>query len=170
MNRAFAALACCAVLLVPEALAESAKLSFDGLGPARFGMSRAALEAALGSRLTRDDAADSPERCEQVQRLGGDDSVAYMFVDGLLARIDIDTDQVFTVSGIGLGSTEAAVKAAYGDRVATTPHAYTGPEGKYLTLHSRDGSRGMRFETSGGHVSRYYAGTARAIEYIEGCL
>ena len=35
---------------------------------------------------------------------------------------------------------------------------------------ARDGARGMRFETEDGKVTRFYAGTAEPIEYVEGCL
>lgn len=155
--------------MAPQALAAGDRLTFDGLGPARIGMSRAELASALGDRLSNDDATDDARRCEMVHAESTDGSVSYLLTDGVLARIDIDTDQVLSLSGLGLGSAEAAVIATYAGRVTVTPHAYSGPEGKYLTLHSRDGRRGMRFETSGGQVSRFYAGTARAIEYIEGC-
>ncbi len=160
-----------AALLAPVAPAGAAsdRLSFDGLGPARIGMTRQALEAALGSPLSKDDATDDATSCEMVHPLRRDDSVSYMLRDGRLARIDVDTDRVFSVSGIGLDATYASVMSAYPGRITVSPHAYGGPEDKYLTLLSRDGSRGMRFETIGGKVMRFYAGTAEAIQLIEGC-
>lgn len=145
------------------------RLSFHGLGQARIGMTRHELEAALGDRLSKDDATADASSCEMVHPLGGDDSLSYLLRDGRLARIDVDNDRTLTLSGIGLDATEAAVMATYRGRVTVTPHAYAGPEGKYLTLLSRDGSRGLRFETSGGKVTRFYAGTADAIQLIEGC-
>jgi hypothetical protein len=160
-----------AALLAQAAPAGAAgdRLSFDGLGPARIGMSRQALEAALGGPLSRDDATEDAASCEIVYPLRRGDSISYMLLDGRLARIDIDNDRTLSVSGIGLDALEAAVLAAYPGRVTVTPHAYTGPEGKYLTLLSRDGSRGMRFETSDARVTRFYAGTEHAIQLIEGC-
>ena len=145
------------------------RLSFDGLGPARIGMTRQDVEAALGDRLSKDDATDDASSCEMIHPLRGDDSVSYMLLEGRLARVDVDTDRVFTLSGIGLDATETSVMATYPGRVTVTPHAYSGPEGKYLTLLSRDRSRGIRFETSGGKVTRFYAGTEKAIQLIEGC-
>ncbi len=42
-------------------------------------------------------------------------------------------------------------------------------KGRYLTLMSSDRKYGIRFETEDGTVTRYYAGTAEAISFIEGC-
>jgi len=51
----------------------------------------------------------------------------------------------------------------------TLPHHYGGPEGHYLTLTSPDGGLGIRFETNGHSVERWYAGTTEAIGRVEGC-
>ena len=164
------ALALAALLTQASATGATAdRLSFDGLGPARIGMTRSVLEAALGGPLSKDEATEDAASCEIVSPLHGDGSVSYMLLNGRVARIDIDTDQVFTLSGIGLDATEARVMATYPGRVSVEPHAYIGPAGKYLTLLSRDGRRGIRFETDGGKVTRFYAGTAEAIQLIEGC-
>jgi hypothetical protein len=92
-----------------------------------------------------------------------------MLIDGRLARIDVDTAAVATISGAHVGSTEAEVRALYPGQVITTPHFYTGPEGHYLVLTAPDGQRGIRFETDGQRVVRWYAGTAEAIQLVEGC-
>ena len=57
----------------------------------------------------------------------------------------------------------------YGPRLLVKPHAYDGPEEKYLTIYSKDKRYGVRFETDGVKVTRYYVGTAEAVQYIEGC-
>lgn len=93
-----------------------------------------------------------------------------MMLDGHLARIDVTGPGVTTISGVGVGTPEVDVKQIYGAGLAQEPHAYTGPEGHYLTLLAPDRATGIRFETDGGVVARFYSGTAGAIRYIEGCL
>ena len=57
----------------------------------------------------------------------------------------------------------------YGKRLKVAPSAYSGREGHYLTVHSTDAKYGLRFEAYDGKIVGYYAGTAEAIEYMEGC-
>jgi len=74
-----------------------------------------------------------------------------------------------TAAGIRIGDSEARVKSVYGQKVIVSPHFYT--EGHYLTIQS--GKYGLRFETDESDerkVTSYYAGTFRAIEFVEGCL
>jgi hypothetical protein len=92
-----------------------------------------------------------------------------MILDGRVGRVDIDNRDMQTAEAVHNGDSEADAIKAYGKRLKIAPSAYMGPEGHYLTLHSADGRYGIRFETDGGRITRYYAGTAEAIEYIEGC-
>jgi len=48
------------------------------------------------------------------------------------------------------------------------PHAYV-PGGHYLTMFSIDRKFGIRNESEDGVITRYYAGTAEAVSFIEGC-
>ena len=157
----------CSVL--ESAHAREAKISFDGYGPARIGMTKAALQSALGKRLTKDEISEDPNSCEVVAPVGESEGISYMFVDRKLARIDISTDRVMTVSGARVGSSQRSVVALYPGRIAVSPHAYTAPDGSYLTLLSSDKTRGIRFETDHGKVIGFYAGTAESIQYVEGC-
>jgi len=151
--------------------ADSRQLTFDSFGAARIGMSREQLAEALGGKL--EDAMpgdDDSEQCGYVTSARVPKGVSFMLIDQHLARIDIISPQILAASGIRIGSTQADVLAAYPGRVQVSPHAYTSPEGTYLTIHSLDGHLGIRFETDQGRVVNFYAGTAQAIEYIEGCL
>ena len=96
--------------------------------------------------------------------------VALMIEDGRLARIDVDGPGVATAEGIQVGDSEARVLQVYGSRLKVEPHAYTGPEGHYLTVRSKSGRYGIRFETDKGKVETFYAGRFKAVQYIEGCL
>jgi len=49
-----------------------------------------------------------------------------------------------------MGDSEAKAITASGGRLKVEPHAYTGPEGNYLTTYSSNGWFGIRFETEDG--------------------
>ncbi|MFP5237269.1 MAG: hypothetical protein ACLGSD_15330 [Acidobacteriota bacterium] len=92
-----------------------------------------------------------------------------MILNGRVARVDVDDKTTHTVEGIRNGDSEPHALKVYGKRMKVTPSAYSGNEGHFLTVHSADGRYGIRFETDSGKIIRYYAGTAEAIQYIEGC-
>jgi hypothetical protein len=96
-------------------------------------------------------------------------NIALMIVGGKFVRTDVDEPGVFTAEGIQVGDKEERVKKAYGSNLKVEPHAYDGPEWHYLTVRSENGRYGIRFETDGNRVVMYYAGTYKAIQYIEGC-
>ena len=161
------------------ARAEEPRLTMEGYGPARIGMTRDALSSALGAPVVVPDiyAGEDPNGCIQVyagspatptRSLRED--VIYMLVEGRLARIDVVEPTVESLSGIRVGKPEADVLRTYGGRIASSPHFYGDAGDHYLTLRSQDGRLGMRFETIEGKVTAFRAGTAEAIEYVEGCL
>ncbi|GAC1524958.1 MAG: hypothetical protein NVS2B4_00490 [Ramlibacter sp.] len=92
-----------------------------------------------------------------------------MMLKGRLARIDVSNSGVTTEAGARVGTSESELDRLYDGRLVQEPHAYTGPDGHYLTLGSGDG-HAIRFETDGESVTQFYAGTAEAVQYIEGCL
>jgi hypothetical protein len=57
--------------------------------------------------------------------------------------------------------------------LAAYPSATSQPHsdgGLYLTVLSPDGKHAMRFETSQGKVTLFYAGAFEQVQYTEGCL
>ena len=157
------------ISLPTPAQSQEMRVSFEGYGQARIGMSRKALEKALGSKLSKDDATENAQSCEIIAPLNGPAGVDYMLLKGKLARIEISSKNIKTVSGAQVGDSQARVVAIYRGRIEVSPHFYTAPEGTYLTMFSHDKRNGMRFETDNGKVSTYYAGNAEAIQYVEGC-
>ena len=149
--------------------AEERRITFTSYGAARIGMARAELEQVLGP-VTDDYPGAGTEGCEYVTANHGYKGVSFMLVDQRLARIDVTNPEVMTLSGAHVGSSQATVMSLYPGRIRVTPHAYIAPDGSYLTLLSQDRKNGIRFETDHGKVTMYYAGTAAAIEYIEGCM
>jgi len=92
-----------------------------------------------------------------------------MILNGRVARVDVHDTTTHSAEGIRKGDSEAHALQVYGNRLKVAPSAYAGREGHYLTVHSTDAKYGLRFETYDGKIVGYYAGTAEAIEYIEGC-
>ncbi len=72
--------------------------------------------------------------------------VSFMIIDRKVARIEIDSPKFSTLSGVGVGSTESQLKKSYGPSLQVEPHAYRSDSGHYLTLRSKDGFHGVRFE------------------------
>lgn len=132
-------------------------------------MSEEELAKRFGAKLVHIDPVAEEEACYYTSAPGLPEGVGLMILDGRLARIDVFKPGILTVSGAHVGMSESALKQLYGAKIAQTPHAYTGPEGHYLTLTSSNGAFGIRFETDGKVVTGYYAGTAESIQYIEGC-
>ncbi|MBN8481365.1 MAG: hypothetical protein J0L88_07240 [Xanthomonadales bacterium] len=146
------------------------RLGFTSYGSAHIGMSRAALETAVGSKLRNEYPDSDTEGCEYVVPQKGYKGVSFMLIDQRVARIDISDPKIKTLSGAHIGASEISVKALYRGRIQITPHAYSSPDGSYLTLLSQDGRYGLRFETLEGKIIGFYAGTVEAIQFIEGCL
>ncbi|HET9838086.1 MAG TPA: hypothetical protein VFR84_07615 [Candidatus Angelobacter sp.] len=142
-------------------------LRFDGAGPVKIGMTQDQLSAALSGSFS------VPENAEEKNCFYAEPSlhpgIAFMVQNGRVTRADVTRRTVPTASGIRVGDSEEQVKKVYGARVKVEPHAYTGPEGHYLTVYSRDRRYGLRFETDGKKVTGFYAGEPQAILYIEGC-
>ena len=155
-------------------------LSPDGLGPLRIGMSRAKVVAAMGEDADlRAPTSPDPARCDQFRPVRAPNGVIAMIEDDRLSRISlIRPSAVRTSRGVGLGSTAAAVRAAYPSAVAT-PHTYRDAPAAYLTVWSRKAiagdqasptDRGIVFEVDErGIVDLVHAG-GPSIQYVEGCL
>jgi len=151
------------------AQASDFRATMGGLGPIRVGMSEAALERVLGTRLpeTQDYSEDA---CRQVEAGPNWPGTSVMLLDGRVARIDVSQRGFLTLSGAAVGDTEASVFKRYGRRIWASPHVEGVEDSKYLTMLSSDRSLGIRFETDGERVTSYYVGTARAVQFPEGCL
>lgn len=97
---------------------------------------------------------------------------AYAIVeDGIVRRITVgERSDVKLADGIGIGATEAQVRAAY-PQFVEEPHKYVAAPGKYLT--SPDAAKGgpaLRFEIGADRkVSLIHAGTMPVLGYVEGC-
>ncbi len=81
------------------------------------------------------------------------------------------TGSTTTLSGIGVGISEADVFSTYPGRIRSEPHPYGG--GNYLICTPQgasDQAYSMIFETDRYQVTSFRAGEKEAVGYIEGCL
>lgn len=140
----------------------------DGVGPVRYGMSLAEARAALGDSLAGVPPGDG---CEYTMPASAPLGVSFMFENGRLVRVDVDSAGVRTAAGAEVGMTEAEIRARYPTGLEIRPHKYddaghylmyAGPQGTDSTLR-------LVFETDGERVRRFRAGVRPAVEYVEGC-
>jgi len=139
----------------------------DGIGPVRVGMTLSQLNIVLQEKfsLPKD---KEDQSCFYV-RLTKHPGIALMIENGRLSRVDVDLPGISTTEGVQVGDSEEHALRVYGGKLKVEPHAYTGPDGHYLTLRSRDGRYGIRFEAYQGKIQTFYAGRFKAVQYIEGC-
>lgn len=139
------------------------RITKDGLGDIRIGMTVSQVEAELGSPL------------DDLNNNAGDGSCATatlgqnvygLFTGSTLARIYVGTSRYRTRKGIHVRSSARDVFKAYGRNVRSSRHAYTA--GRYLKVTM--GHRRLVFETSAsGRVVSISTGRKPEVDYIEGC-
>lgn len=160
-------IACAGIVPAAGAATPSSVVRFDGIGAVLVGMSLSQLNSALHANFALP--SDQEERSCFYVDVPNVSGVVAMILDGRVARVDVTGTVTATSEGIRNGDPEARVIRVYGTRLKIKPHAYLPKDGHYLTVLSPDQKYGIRFETVEGKVSMYYAGTAEAISFIEGC-
>ncbi|MGE3596995.1 MAG: hypothetical protein AB7N70_15730 [Dehalococcoidia bacterium] len=148
---------------LPTAANSAEQIGYNGFGDIRVGMSIWKLLVVLGQNTTVESIESG---CTNVYRTTSDD-IIYMIVEDALARVEIRTPNLPTISGITIGATEQDILAAYPDRVEISDHEYQ--EGHYLTVYSSDRKSAVVFDTDGTHVRSFRIGRLPEALYIEGC-
>lgn len=144
------------------------ELEMDGIGLGRVGMTVASAERVLGpAKIER---LEEGAVCGYANFEKLPEGVSFMVAGDTLVRANVAGKGVNTPEGLGVGSTEAAVRAVYGARMTVEPHPYDGPKGHYLVVTdpSRPNLR-MIFETDGIAVTSFRAGRLPEVRLIEGC-
>ena len=156
-----------APLLAAALLVLPAPVTLDGVGRVVPGLTATQVSARWGVAVRPGGGAGLDCTAAPVRHGGVDGSA--LFVRGRLGSVFFDRG-VRTPSGIGIGSTLAAIRRVYGSRLEVRPHKYV-PGGKYLFLtRARAPHWRIRFDTNGrGRVVRIGFGARPSIEWVEGC-
>jgi hypothetical protein len=152
------------------------RLTAEGWGPLRIGMTRAEVVAAAGDDAHPDAVGGpDPESCDQFRPARAPEGMLVMIEHGRLTRITLSRGaSVETEHGFRVGDAADEIKAALGARAVASPHAYGASPSEYLTLWTRPPAdpdpRGIVYEIGpDGRVMHVHAGGS-SIQYVEGCL
>lgn len=160
----------------PSSAASEWAVSPAGLGPIRIGMRVSEVEAALGGDIVIDTVAteDAEECAEAFPKDARFQGISFLFQQGRLSYVQLNVPErgvapsYRTSAGIGLGSSDAALRAAY-PNVEREVQPYSGG-GAYDFYAWSSPDRGLRFQADPhGTIYAIYAGD-RAIRSWEGCL
>lgn len=164
----------------PQGITYATLVRVDGVGPIKIGMSVKEAEAAVGDKMVVSSLFNEPS-CSTYYLEASPRGLRFMTSDGIIVRIDVfgfkRPELGFvafkTPEGVGLGTLEADVLAAYKDaKVVVKPHFYTYPDNHYIIVTMSDPAQQdlrILFETSNGKISTYRVGRLPEVEYVEGC-
>ena len=156
------------------AVAATTRLTADGWGPLRIGMTRAEVVAALGEDANPDAVGGpDPERCDEFRPARAPQGMLVMIEGGRLTRISVNRrSEVRSERGIGTGDSVSAVLEAHG-AIERLPHKYLPAPAQYLTVWTPGtrgaARRGIRYETDIEGRVAFVRGGGPSIEYVEGC-
>ena len=157
------------VVAEPVRVSDTTRVSVNGIGPIRIGMSVRQARDASGLELVPEHVTRAPDEldCHYVRPRSGLRDVTFMVTDGHISRIDISNRNVRTLSGARVGMTETDILGLYPGDVEVTKHKYD-PTGRYLTVYPRS-ARQVVFETDGRVVRAYRVGKVPEVGYVERC-
>jgi len=143
------------------------RLTMDGLGEIHFGMTLGAIERVLDAHLTQTDGTPESKSCWVHTRPDGlNAGIGYMIENGHLTRIEINNpSRVLTEKHIGVGSTIASLREAYGYRLVVERHI----DGDRFVLNAPNHRRAIIFETDGRSVVTFRVGEYPSVAYDEDC-
>lgn len=173
-GRVAAAAAALAALAVPAAASANVKtswrLSTDGLGPLKIGMTISQVQDQIDANFSPmqlgGQDGPAPGRC-----ISGYVGPASMKVPVLgtgyrIAVVTVANRRNATKSGIRVGDSVAKLRRAYGSRLTAVRNFYVQTETDWEYAR---GNRKIRFYTPNGKVVSMDAGRKPEIDYVEGC-
>ncbi|MCS6625267.1 hypothetical protein N0B44_20355 [Roseibacterium beibuensis] len=153
------------------------KLTAQGFGPLRIGMTRAEVEAALGPDADPEAVGGpDPDSCDMFRPERAPEGLLVMIEDGVLTSVWLSRNTaVETDRALNIGDTAAEVKRVYGAAAEVEPHKYVEAPAEYITVwstadHQSAAARGLKYEIGMDGRVQTIAGGGPSIQYVEGCL
>ena len=152
------------------------KLTAQGFGPLRIGMTRAEVEAALGPDANPEAVGGpDPDACDMFRPNRAPEGLLVMMENGVLTSVWISRNATLeTDRALNVGDPAAEVKRVYGAAAEVTPHKYQDAPAEYVTVwsgsdHTSPAARGVKYEIGGDSRVSSIAGGGPSIQYVEGC-
>jgi len=169
-RRLLVALAVAGLTCAPAAIGTStrlpAKITLEGVGGVRPGMTVAQTAARWGIRLRLESQLGSSCSLAAV-RAGGMSGYA-IFLERRFAAVFFRRGAQ-TAKGVGIGSTLDGLRAAYGERLSSRANKYTPGARDYFVRRVRAPRWELRFDVSPhGHITTIAFGNG-AVRLLEGC-
>ena len=153
-------------------LTDESKVSINGIGPIRVGMTVKEASQASGVRLIQVPSGGEEYSCLIFKPQNEPKGISFMVTENRIARLAIwENKRISTIKGARIGDTEARIKSLYPSQIRVTQHEYV-QRGHYLTFvpkDSADKNYRIVFETDGNRVTNFRSGKLPEVEYIEGC-
>ena len=143
------------------------RASARGVGAVTFGMTIDAAARAAGGTVAHPPGGS----CGFTSLRDVPHGARFMVSYDTVVRVDVDSATVATDVGARVGMREDSVRHLYASTLRVTPHKYV-RGGHYLIVvpgAPADTMHQIIFETDGDRVTRYRAGLAPYVSYVEGC-
>ncbi|BAQ65233.1 hypothetical protein [Geminocystis sp. NIES-3709] len=155
-----------------QGLTDRSKLSINGIGKIRVGMTVAEANKTANTKLVQTKSGGEPY-CLYFQPQNAPKNVSFMVIEGRIARIDVNNSQISTISGVRIGDRGSKIKSLYPQQIQVTPHHYVAKGGYYYTFIPKDkADQNYRvvFEVINDRVTTMRSGKLPEVEFIEHCL
>lgn len=142
------------------------RITENGFGPLRAGMSVAEAAAAVGGQFAA--APGALPECSYATWPAAPSGVRVMLVNDTVARIEVTDATAKTEGGARVGDNEGRINSLYAGKVLMMPHKYT--TGKYLVItQPGDTLHRIVFETDGQAVTELRSGREPEVQWVEKC-
>lgn len=152
------------------------KLTAQGYGPLRIGMTVAEIEAAMGPDSNPDAVGGpDPASCDMFHPARAPEGLLVMVEGGVLTSVRVSRNTaVETDRALNVGDSAAEVKRVYGAAAEVSPHKYQAAPAEYVTVwsgpdHASPAARGIRYEIGADGTVQMIAAGGPSIQYVEGC-
>lgn len=145
----------------------ASRITLYGIDALELPLTRAEVTELTGQELTPPSGDFVGSTCDYTRFVDGPADVSFMTDGDRVVRVDVvDGTAIRTVSGIGIGSSEAEVRATYPEAVVA-PGKYAGLD---VTVTDPDApDHKLIIQVTDGVVTGYRSGLAEFVDYVEGC-